>query len=83
MSFLCISSDSEKLTVFAYTSENSRTLNDIKANDWVSKTLEAVGGRGGGKPEMAQGSVANPDSVMIEKALMEAKKYLIDSKLMV
>ncbi|GAB4010219.1 MAG: alanine--tRNA ligase [Bdellovibrio sp.] len=32
------------------------TANSIKANDLLKKALEKAGGRGGGKPEMAQGS---------------------------
>ena len=32
------------------------TANSIRANDLLKKALEKAGGRGGGKPEMAQGS---------------------------
>jgi len=35
----------------------------LKANEWVSATLEVVGGRGGGKPGNAQGQAANCDNI--------------------
>ena len=43
MSFLCISSDAEKLTVFAYATEASLAMKEgeggLRANEWVSRTL--------------------------------------------
>ena len=43
MSFLCISSDAEKLTVFAYATDAALALKEgeggLRANDWVSRTL--------------------------------------------
>ena len=37
---------------------------------------QAVGGRGGGKPGLAQGSVGAPDTSKLELALKEARNYL-------
>lgn len=34
-------------------------LGKIKANEWVSAALPAVGGKGGGKPNNAQGQGPN------------------------
>jgi len=80
MSFLCISADSEKLTVFAYATDAAvaQAAGGVKANEWVSRTLQAVGGRGGGKPGMAQGSVGAADAATVSKAREEAQKYLAE-----
>jgi hypothetical protein len=46
MSFLCISSDAEKLTVFAYATDAAVALKEgeggLRANDWVSRTLQVI-----------------------------------------
>lgn len=46
MSFLCISSDAEKLTVFAYATDAAVALKEgeggLRANDWVSRTLQVT-----------------------------------------
>ena len=77
MSFLCVSSDVDKITVFAYaTDAELSNTNGIKANEWVFRTLQAVGGRGGGKPAMAQGSAPDVDFSKVDIALKEAKKYV-------
>ena len=78
LSFLCISADGDKLTVFAYATDAAvaQAGGGVKANDWVSRTLQAVGGRGGGKPGMAQGSVGAADAATVSKAREAAQKYL-------
>ena len=38
--------------------------------------FQAVGGRGGGKPGLAQGSVGSPDKTKLAAALKEAQNYL-------
>lgn len=38
--------------------------------------FQAVGGRGGGKPGLAQGSVGAPDKTKLAAALKEAQNYL-------
>ena len=35
----------------------------LKAGDWVRKAAEACGGRGGGRPDMAQAGAKNPQQV--------------------
>lgn len=44
MSFLCISTDDEKMTVFAYATDAAVALKEgeggVRANDWVSRTLQ-------------------------------------------
>ena len=43
MSFLCISTDEEKMTVFAYVTDKALAVEGgVRANDWVSRTLEVT-----------------------------------------
>ena len=46
MSFLCISSDAEKLTVFAYATDAAVALEEgrggVRANEWVARTLKVT-----------------------------------------
>lgn len=58
LSFLLLFKDVEnsKTAVFAFANDEAQK-NGLKANEWVNKALEAVGGRGGGKTNAAQGSV--------------------------
>ena len=75
VSFLGISTDDEKITIFSYVPDEAQ--GNIKANEWISCALEVCGGRGGGKPGMAQGSAAfNNDSDKLKLAIKEANKYL-------
>jgi alanyl-tRNA synthetase len=50
----------------------------LKANEWLTKSLEAVSGRGGGKADSAQGQV--PDVSKLDAALAAAKAFA-ESKL--
>jgi len=43
------------------------------AKDWTGKVLDAIGGKGGGKDDKAQGT--HPDPNLLDKALAEAKAY--------
>jgi alanyl-tRNA synthetase len=45
--------------------------------------MQAVGGKGGGKPGLAQGSVSAPQDGTVELALKEARSYLESVKLSV
>lgn len=76
VSFLCISAETSKVTVFSYVTESALKSNSIRANDWVSKSLERFGGKGGGKPGMAQGSAVNTGNDLIEKIMIEGEKYI-------
>jgi len=49
----------------------------FQANDIIQKIASIVGGKGGGRPESAQGG--GPDASKIDKALAEAKKLLAQS----
>jgi len=49
----------------------------LKANEWASKAAVAMGGKGGGKPEVAQG--AGPQVDKVEAALAEAEKHVKES----
>lgn len=71
---LGITSDEEKkkVSVIAHVPA-SLVAKGLKANDWASKTAQVVGGKGGGKPEIAQG--AGPDFTKVDEALQEAERY--------
>ena len=45
-----------KVTVFALVTDQGLTQLGLKANDWVNAVVSEFGGRGGGKPALAQGS---------------------------
>lgn len=66
MAFMGISEEEKgsggKVLVFAVVPD-SLIESGLKANEWVSATLEVVGGRGGGKPGNAQGQAANCDNI--------------------
>lgn len=48
LSFLCISLEDSKVTVFAYVTADSQAAG-LKANDWVARALSAIGGKGNEK----------------------------------
>lgn len=56
-SFLGVAPEADKITVFAVVTDDAQKAG-LKANDWVSASVASFGGRGGGKPGMAQGSTA-------------------------
>ena len=79
VAFIGVSADDDKISCFSFVPD--ALVADVKANDWVAKTLEVVGGRGGGKPNMAQGSAAisgvdGGKSQAIEKAMATAKSFV-------
>lgn len=53
-------------------------LDKVSANEWLKNTLDMVGGRGGGKPDSAQGQI--PDGSKVDAAVAIATQY-IGSKL--
>ena len=70
MAFLGISADSEKITCFSFVPDTM--TDDVQANNWVAGTLKVVGGRGGGRPNMAQGSAPTGDDTKRDAALKSA-----------
>merc|ERR1711871_364873 len=79
VAFIGLSADEEKISCFSFVPDEMIT--DVKANEWVAKTLEVVGGKGGGKPNMAQGSAAissidGGKEVAIMKAMSIAKSFV-------
>ena len=49
----------------------------MKANEWVSYALKAIGGKGGGKPGLAQGSVSsNIDNTSLDVIMNESNSFL-------
>jgi hypothetical protein len=55
---MCLSEDKDtgKLTAVAVVSDTAQQAG-LQANEWVSASLQSVGGKGGGKAHAAQGSV--------------------------
>ncbi len=51
----------------------------LKAGDWVRHTAQVMGGKGGGRPDAAQG--AGPDLTKLKDALTEARRFALDKLL--
>lgn len=69
MSFIAVFADNEndKINIYAYVSDNEQNTSKLRANEWVNSVLTSVGGKGGGRPSVAQGSiggVTNFDSLV-------------------
>jgi alanyl-tRNA synthetase len=73
-SVLVISADVEKkkVSVVAHVAPE-HVEKGLKADEWCRKAAAAVGGKGGGKPQIAQGSGNDPSKV--DEALKEAEKH--------
>ena len=46
----------------------------LKAGDWIRTTAQAVGGKGGGRPDMAQGG--GTDVAALDQALADAVSWV-------
>lgn len=73
MSFLAVAPEQDKITVFAVVTDEAQA-GGFKANEWVTASIAACGGRGGGKPGLAQGST--PQAGKIEVVLADATKFM-------
>ncbi|XP_053961476.1 alanine--tRNA ligase, cytoplasmic [Anastrepha ludens] len=60
--FLSVDADSNKIFCLASVPK-SAVDKGLKANEWVQKLSDAIGGKGGGKPESAQASGSNYENV--------------------
>lgn len=76
MSYLCISASEEegKVTLFAQCSEAAQQRG-LRANEWVGAALASVGGKGGGKAGMAQGSAAVTDAAAAAQVAAVARQF--------
>jgi len=78
LAFICLTADEEKITAFSYVPDN--LTDNLKANEWVAKSLEACNGRGGGKPNSAQGSATTGSveakEIALSTATVAANKFL-------
>jgi len=74
LAFLALSESPEdnKLSCFSFVP----TGHDIKANEWITKTLAACGGKGGGTPNMAQGSLNSYDVDRVKAAYNAAHNFI-------
>ena len=72
LSFLCISESvgEGKVTVFAHCTDTAQK-SGLHANAWVNRALKSVGGKGGGKPGAAQGSISVDDKNRIDEVTRE------------
>jgi len=75
MSYLGVAAEADKITVFAVVSDEAQKAG-IKANDWVTAAISSYGGRGGGRPGMAQGSTPEASDAALQGVLESARKYL-------
>lgn len=76
VSFLGLSAgreaDGGRLLCFTVVSEDA-IAKGLRADEWLAAAMEACGGRGGGKPNAAQGQA--PDSTRLKEALEAANRY--------
>ncbi|MEO0513185.1 MAG: alanine--tRNA ligase [Planctomycetota bacterium] len=68
---LVISASEEKVAMLATSPESTRAA--LKAGDWIREVAPVVGGKGGGKPDQAQGGGTEPASV--GKAVETARAF--------
>ncbi len=66
--------DDEKVTLVAMVSEELVSASGVKAGDWIRHVTERIGGRGGGKPTMAQGGAKDP--ARLDEALGAAGEWV-------
>ncbi|KAL9187171.1 hypothetical protein ACHAXT_010891 [Thalassiosira profunda] len=66
-----------KVLCFAIVPDSLSKETGLKANEWLKDVLDAVGGRGGGKPGSAQGQVPNCDDV--EAVIAKAESFVDDA----
>eukprot|EP00638_Chattonella_subsalsa_P000158 CAMPEP_0117753108 /NCGR_PEP_ID=MMETSP0947-20121206/12026_1 /TAXON_ID=44440 /ORGANISM="Chattonella subsalsa, Strain CCMP2191" /LENGTH=1008 /DNA_ID=CAMNT_0005571921 /DNA_START=114 /DNA_END=3140 /DNA_ORIENTATION=- len=69
---LSVDQESGKLLCFASVPEDL-VAQGLKAGEWVMTGLEPCGGRGGGRPNMAQGQAPSAENILI--SLENAKKF--------
>eukprot|EP01025_Chloroclados_australasicus_P014578 TRINITY_DN16848_c0_g2_i5.p1 TRINITY_DN16848_c0_g2~~TRINITY_DN16848_c0_g2_i5.p1 ORF type:complete len:1226 (-),score=185.41 TRINITY_DN16848_c0_g2_i5:256-3462(-) len=73
LAVMLFSVDEGKQKALAYAGVPKAMISQIKAGDWVKTTLQLIGGKGGGKPEYAQGQGSEISNV--PAAMQEAEKY--------
>lgn len=65
--------DDGKAMAFAHVPKER--LGELQADKWVAATLQALGGRGGGKPELAQGQAKGVAAEQLPGALKSAQEF--------
>jgi len=68
-----LSADKEKNTVIVASNVPKSLHPKLQANDWAKETIGLLGGKGGGKPDTAQGS--GKDASRLDEAVNFAKSY--------
>ena len=69
--------DEKKVTLIAMVSDDVVATGKLKAGDWVKQIAPVVGGKGGGKPTLAQAGGQEPGK--LDDALSEAAKLASES----
>ena len=69
---LIASVNESKVNIVAAVSDDL-VAKGLKAGDWLRETAKIVGGKGGGRPQMAQGSGNDPSKIL--EALQKAKEF--------
>jgi alanyl-tRNA synthetase len=69
-----VDSSKDKLLVYAGVSESLQT-SDVNAVSWLQSTLKEFGGKGGGKPLMAQGQANISGDFDLTKAISVSKSF--------
>ena len=69
---LLASAEDGKVSFVAAVSDDLIKLG-LKAGDWIKETAKVVGGGGGGRPQMAQGS--GKDASKVGEAIEAARRY--------
>jgi alanyl-tRNA synthetase len=69
--------DEKKVTLIAMVSDDVVATGKLKAGDWVKQIAPVVGGKGGGKPTLAQAGGQEPGK--LDDALTEASKLAAES----
>lgn len=77
LSFMGVAPESDKITVFAVVTDQAQAAG-LRANEWVAAAVASCGGRGGGKPGMAQGST--PESSKVDVVLRDANTHIISTR---
>ena len=66
-----------KVLCFAIVPDSVVKDTGLKANEWLKNVLDSVGGRGGGKPNSAQGQI--PECSDIEAVISKAETFMNDA----
>ena len=73
---LLMSAHDGKVNIVAAVSDDL-VAKGLKAGDWLRETAKIVGGKGGGRPQMAQGS--GTDAAKLPEAMKAAREFAVST----